>query len=86
MKIFSNYKLLINSAKSGVKTSAFIENNIMNGAVRLITKLFKKISLVDLRAQNGKIQRYNTYAYIIITIILICLILGYIAILNFMGG
>lgn len=86
MKIFSNYKFLINSAKLGVKISAFIENNVMNGAVRFITNVFKKLSLVNLRAQNGKIQRYNTYAYIIITIILICLILGYIAILNFMGG
>ena len=84
-KVFGNYNLFINLAKSGVKISAFIENKIMNGVVNSITKGFKKLSLVDLKAQSGNIQRYNAYAFIIITVILSCLILGYTTILMYMG-
>lgn len=84
-KVFGNYTLLINFAKSGVKMSDFIENKIMNGFVKSITKCFKKLSLIDLKAQNGNVQRYNAYAFIIITVILSCLILGYTTILMYMG-
>lgn len=76
-KILANYKIITTSAKIGVKTVNFIEEKIMNNTISFITKSFKKLSLIDLRAQDGNIQKYNTYAFIIITIILICLILGY---------
>lgn len=86
LKIFGNYLLLTSSAKFGVKTFALIENKVMNGALNLTTKFFKKLSLIDSRAQSGNIQHYNAYAFIIITIILTCLIFGYIAVLMYMGG
>ena len=53
----------------------------MNGGVNLTVKVFKRFSLWYLRMQNGSIQRYNAYAFIIITVVLICLIFGYMAML-----
>jgi len=81
-RIFANYKPLIFISNCGVKTSNFIENNIMNGSVKLITNLTKKISEFDIKAQSGNIQTYNAYAFIIITAILIGLIYGYSAIIT----
>lgn len=86
LKIFGNYSLVVGSANLGVKTFAFVENKIMNGTVNFVAKFFKKLSMLDLRAQNGNIQKYNAYAFIIITIILTCLILGYMAVLTYIGG
>ena len=58
----------------------------MNGSVNLVANLFRKISLVDLRAQNGNIQRYNAYAFMIVTAVITFLILGYLAMLIYIGG
>lgn len=76
-KILSNYTPLIYTAKLGVKISDFIEQNIMNGTVKLITNCAKNISKFDLKSQNGNVQRYNAYAFIILTLIITCLIIGY---------
>ena len=64
----------------------FVENKIMNGSVRLMTRGFKKLSLLDLRAQNGSIQNYNSYAFMTITVIMIGLIFAYSAMLIYFGG
>ncbi len=86
-KILTNYKPVLVSAKIGVKTSAFIEKYIMNGSVNLITKSAKGLSTLDLRAQSGNIQRYNIYAFIIITTIITCLIIGYVSLYwHYIGG
>ena len=86
-KFFGNYNLLINSAKCGVKVSDWVENNVMNGAVRLTTGIAKMFSKLYLVAQNGNIQRYNAYAFIIITVIISCLIIGYVWLyLRYIGG
>ena len=85
-KVFANYKFIVGFPKLGVKIFGFIEENVMNGTLKVLTRMFKKVSYVDLRAQNGSIQRYNIYAFIIITIILVCLIFGYTAILIYIGG
>lgn len=85
--ILANYKPLIFTAKCGVKTSEFVENRIMNGTVNLITNSSKWFSKMYLKAQNGNVQRYNAYAFIIMTIIITCLIIGYTAFyLYFIGG
>ncbi len=76
-KILSNYTPLIYTAKLGVKISDYIEKNIMNGTVKLITDSAKNISKFDLKSQNGNVQRYNAYAFIILTLIITCLIIGY---------
>lgn len=85
-KILGNYYIPVSCAKLGVKTSSFIEEKFMNGGVKFTTNMFKKLSLIDLRAQTGNIQKYNAYAFIIITLILTCLTLGYIAMLIYVGG
>lgn len=86
IKVFGNYIIPIAVAKLGVKTSNLVEEKMMNGGVNLIVKLCKQISTLDLRAQNGNIQRYNAYAFVIVTIILVCLILGYTAMFLYVGG
>ena len=58
----------------------------MNGAVDLVSRFIKKSSVLDKKAQTGNVQRYNAYAFIIITIILVCLIYGYIAMITYIGG
>ena len=85
-RFFANYTLPIKMTKLGVLTSSFIENKIMNGYINFVKKSFKDISLLNLKAQNGNIQRYNTYAFIIITVILVSLILAYSVMLIYIGG
>jgi hypothetical protein len=85
-KVLGNYFVPVEVAKLGVRTSDFIEDKIMNGGVRFVTNIFKKLSLLDIKAQSGNVQSYNAYAFIIITIILTCLTLGYSAMLIYMGG
>ena len=84
--IFANYTLPIKFVKKGVFISSFIENNIFNKFINNIKKYFRYFSLVYLKSQNGNIQKYNTNAFIIITIILTCLMLSYTAILIYIGG
>ena len=86
IKVLGNYFIPVGCAKLGVKTSSLVEEKIMNGGVNLVVKAFKKLSLLDLRAQNGNVQRYNAYAFIIITVVLTCLIFGYMAMLMYVGG
>lgn len=86
VKLFANYKPLLSSAKSSVKIAGFVEEKIMNGALNVLVKMFKKVSYIDLRVQDGSIQKYNVYAFIIITLILIFLIFGYIFTLIYMRG
>lgn len=85
-KLFANYNLLISGAKSGVKLSEFVEKKIMNGSVNLFSQGFKKLSMLDFRAQNGNIQNYNIYAFIIITVVITSLIFAYTAMLIYFGG
>lgn len=76
-KVFANYRPLIYTAKSGVNTFSFIENKIMNETLNFIAKTIRKLSIFDLKAQNGSIQRYNTYAFLIITLIILGMLLIY---------
>ena len=85
-KILGNYKLLRLGAKFGVNIFDFVETKIMNGTISAIAKFNKKLSSIELKAQNSDIRRYNAYAFVIITIILICLLLGYTATIIFIRG
>ena len=85
-KILANYKPIIWLSKKGVNVVSLIENNVMNGSVNLVKNSFKKVSEFDLKAQTGNVQKYNAYALIIITVVLVCLILAYSAIINILGG
>lgn len=80
-KVLANYKPAVILSKAGVKTSAFIEKYIMDGGVNIVSQSAKGLSRFNMIAQSGNIQRYNAYAFIIITVILTCLIIGYTAII-----
>ena len=84
--VFANYRPVVFISKTGVKISNFIETKVMNGTVDLVSRFIKKSSILDKKAQTGNIQRYNAYAFIIITMILVCLIYGYIAMITYIGG
>ena len=86
IKIFSNYKFTQTLAKFLVKFFEFIENNIMNGYVKLINGFSTRISILDSTYQSGNVQTYNMYALIIITTIIICLVITYTAVLSTLGG
>ena len=86
-KVFGEYRPIIWIAGLGVKIFNFIETKIMDGAVKLLTKILKSFSKTDLRLQNGNIQKYNAYAFIIVTLVITCLILAYVInIINHLGG
>ncbi len=86
VRIFGNYKFTVKTAKFFVNVFKFIENKIMNGSINFISRSFKRLSIFDKKSQTSNIQTYNAYAFIIITIVLTCLILGYTAIISFMNG
>lgn len=86
LEILGNYKFITYIAKLCVRIFDFIENRIMNGTINFITKNFKNLSVFDKKSQTSNVQTYNAYAFIIITIVLICLILGYTAIMSYVNG
>lgn len=81
-KVLGNYKYTINASKFCVKTVNFIENNVMLESVLTITYIFKKISEQNFKLQKRNVQIYNAYAFIIVTIIITLLIIGYTLIIN----
>lgn len=83
---FGNYKPYFSIASNSVKLVSFIETKIMNGTIRFITNTSKKLSHWESKIQSGNIQKYNAYAFIIITVILTCLIMAYTAIMVNLGG
>ena len=88
IRIFSNYKILTSTTKLSIKLVSFIENKIMNGTINFISKTFKRCSIYYLKVQNGSIQRYNMYAFIIIVITLLCVLFSYflVIILGYLRG
>ena len=85
-KIFTNYKPILFTSASMVKITDTIENDIMMGAVKFITKTSKRCSYLYSKLQSGNIQKYNAYAFIIITLILTSLVIAYTAIITYIGG
>lgn len=86
IKFLSNYKPIQYFARTGMNLAFWIEKYIMNGTVKLVSKCAKKLSEFDLRVQNGNIQRYNLYAFIILTIIIVCLVIADLAIIMHLKG
>ena len=72
----TNYIPLVWCAKLPVKITGWIEENIINKIVKLTAFGLKSLSHIDMKAQSGNIQRYNAYAFIIVTLILSCLIIA----------
>ena len=84
--VLSNYRPIVFCSKIPVKLVGLIEKEFMDGTVRLIAVTAKRLSRLDMKAQSGNIQRYNAYAFIIVTLILSCLIIAYIIMLSYIGG
>ena len=84
-KVFCNYKPLFMTAKGLVETSHVIEENVMNGSVRVVSGILKQFSSWYKILQSGNIQTYNTYALIFITIIVTLIIISYKLIFNQMS-
>lgn len=84
--IFWNYTPVLKLTSGSIKFVNFIETKIMNGAVKFVTNTSKKLSYTESKIQNGKVQKYNAYAFIIITVIITCLIMAYTAIMVNLGG
>lgn len=76
-KIFANYKPLICISKSGINIINWIEVNIFNRTVCIISDFSRWVSKQDLILQSGNVQTYNIYAFIIVTIIIALVITGY---------
>ncbi len=77
VKILSNYKPVKWICRAFVKTAGFVEDKIMNGAVRLTVSALKGISRWDSCMQSGNVQTYNAYAFIVVTIVISSVIVIY---------
>lgn len=77
LKMFSNYQPIIFCAKLKIKIAGWIETNIMNKSVSLISNSAKKFSEWDMKLQSGNIQTYNAYAFILVTIVISFVIIAY---------
>jgi len=76
-KILSNYKPILCLSKMFVGVINWTEVNVMNNYVNLISKISKNMSKGTKMLQSGNVQTYNAYAFIIVTIIVALLIIGY---------
>ena len=85
VKILADYRPLIWFAKSGVKTVNWMETNIMNKAAALTASGAKKLSEWGGKLQTKNVQTYNAYAFIIVTIVLCLVIIGYTVMINQMS-
>lgn len=77
INVFSNYKPVVWCAKMKVNCINWVEKNLMDGSVNLITNTSKFISEFDKKSQTGNVQVYNSYAFIITTVIISCVIIAY---------
>ena len=84
--IFMNYKPIISIMSSLVKLVNFVEKNIMERTVKGISKLMCSLSKGDLVMQSGNVQTYNAYAFILVTIVITIVIIGYTFIITYIGG
>ena len=84
-KILNNYKPLCATLKIGIKVADFIETYIMNGTVKLVSDGSKKLSEINSILQNGNVQTYNAYAFILLTIVVTFVIVTYKLVLIQMG-
>lgn len=79
-KILSNYKLILFISKLPVKITNWIEVNVMNKSVSFVSDISKELSRRDMLLQQGNVQTYNAYAFIIVTAIIALVIAGYLLI------
>ena len=84
--IFGNYKPIFWISKTCVNIIYWIEINIMNESVKIIADYTKRLSSIGKQLQTRNVQRYNCYGFIIITAVITCLVIAYVAILAYLKG
>lgn len=84
--VLGNYKPIVFISRLGVKVISWTETYIMNGVVSFIADFTKRISSISKQLQIRNVQRYNFYAFMIITTILSFLVITYVAILAYFRG
>ena len=82
INVFANYKPILYLTSGSIKVTGWIETNVMNKSVALVAMSAKKFSELDSKMQKKNVQIYNTYAFILITIIISLVIIGYTLMLN----
>ena len=82
INIFANYKPILFLTSCSVQVTGWIETNVMNKSVALVAMSAKKFSELDSKMQKKNVQIYNAYAFILITIIISLVIIGYTLMLN----
>ena len=76
-KILSNYKPILFMSKLPVRIVNWVEINIMNKSVELVSDISKNISKSDMLLQNRNVQSYNAYAFIMVAIAIALVIAWY---------
>ena len=79
-KILSNYEPILFLSKLPIRIVNWIEVNVMNKSVSLISGISKEFSRRDMLLQSGNVQTYNAYAFIIVSVIITLVIVGYLMI------
>ena len=76
-KILSNYKPVLFISKLPVKIVNWVEVNVMNKSVSLVSNISKNFSKSDMLLQSRNVQSYNAYAFIMVAIVIALVIAGY---------
>ncbi|MCQ2739636.1 MAG: hypothetical protein MJ237_05350 [bacterium] len=84
-KLFSEYGIIITISKFLIKLFGFVEKNIINKIVDLIIRAARWTSKSDLKVQSGNIQKYNFYAFILLSVAVFVMVIAYTAILEYIG-
>ena len=77
IRLLSEYKPIILMSGLLVKIFNWVEINVMNKSVSIVKEGSKNISRLDMVLQSGNVQTYNAYAFILVTIIITLVIIGY---------
>ncbi len=76
-KVLSNYKPIIFLSKISVTMINWIEVNVMNKSVTLVSDISKEFSKRDMILQTKNVQTYNAYAFILLTAVIALVIISY---------
>lgn len=85
-KILNNYTIQLGLSKFCVNLVSWIETNIMNRAVYTTANFAKRVSAISKQLQTKNVQWYNFYGFVIITAVISCLVIAYVAILAYIEG
>ena len=81
-KVLSEHKPILFISKIPVICTNWLEENVMNMSVAKVCDISRRFSKTDKFMQNGNVQTYNAYAFILVTIVIALVITGYTLIFN----